>query len=335
MRPFLFLALGVALLAQPPQQTRPQASQQARPIELDQPIKVDVDVVSILASVRDKKGALIANLEKNDFTVLEDGKPQEIKYFTRESDLPLTIGLLVDVSGSQRNLIDIERNAASQFFSQVLRKKDEAFLIQFGEETELLQDYTNSTRLLSNGLNQLRVSSGVSGLHPGPVPTAGGPRGTVLYDAVYLAANDKLRTEVGRKVIVVITDGVDQGSRLTLNQAVEAAQKADAVIYSIDYSDPSAYGGYGMVFGGGGGEGYLRKISDETGGHVFKVDRKHSLDDIFKQLQDEMRSQYAIGYTPQNDTKDGSYRKLDIKLGNKDLKAQARKGYYAVKPESR
>ncbi|HEY2018346.1 MAG TPA: VWA domain-containing protein, partial [Bryobacteraceae bacterium] len=144
-----------------------------------------------------------------------------------------------------------------------------------------------------------------------------------------------LRTEVWRKVIVVITDGVDQGSRLTLNQAVESAQKADAVIYSIDYSDARAYGGYGMVFGGGGGEGYLRKMSDETGGHVYKVDRKHTLDDIFKELQDEMRSQYAIGYTPANDTKDGSYRKLDIKLANKDMKAQARKGYYAVKPESR
>lgn len=327
MRPLLIFAAGAALLAQAPQQTKPA--------EQDQPIKVDVDVVSILASVRDKKGTLIPNLEKSDFTILEDGKSQEIKYFTRETDLPLTIGLLVDVSGSQRNLIDIERNAASQFFSQVLRKKDEAFLIQFGEESELLQDYTNSVRLLTNGLSQLRVSSGVSGLHPGPVPTAGGPRGTVLYDAVYLAANDKLRTEVGRKVIVVITDGVDVGSRLTLNQAVEAAQKANAVIYSIDYSDPSQYGGYGMVFGGGGGEGYLRKMSDETGGHVFKVDRKHTLDDIFKQLQEEMRSQYAIGYTPLNDTKDGSYRKLDIKMSNKDLKAQARKGYYAVKPESR
>jgi VWFA-related protein len=315
MRLPFFLALGAALLAQ------------------DVPsIKVDVDVVSILASVRDKRGALIANLEKNDFTVLEDGKRQEIKYFTRETDLPLTIGLLVDVSGSQRNLIDIERNAASQFFAQVLRKKDEAFIISFGEESELLQDYTNSSRLLNEGLKRLEVRSGVGGIHPGPVPTAGQPRGTVLYDSVYLAANEKLRTEVGRKVIVVITDGVDQGSRLTLNQAVEAAQKADAVIYSIDYYDPTAYGGYGIVFGGGGGEGTLRKISDETGGHVFRVDRRHTLDQVFKELQDEMRSQYAIGYTPSNDSKDGSYRKLDIKLSNKDLKAQARKGYYAVKP---
>ncbi len=336
MRPFLLFALSAALLAQPSKQSKnPPAQQPPAAVDQDQPIKVDVDVVSILASVRDKKGALVSNLEKSDFTILEDGKPQEIKYFTRESDLPLTIGLLVDVSGSQRNLIDIERNAASQFLAQVLRKKDEAFLIQFGEEAELLQDYTNSTRLLNEGLNQLRVSSGAGGLHPGPVPTAGGPRGTVLYDAIYLAANEKLRTEVGRKVVVVITDGVDQGSRLNINQAIEAAQKADAVIYSIDYSDPSAYGGYGMVFGGGGGEGYLRKMSDETGGHVFKVDRKHTLDDVFKQLQEEMRTQYAIGYTPMNDTKDGSYRKLDIKTGNKDFKVQARKGYYAIKPESR
>jgi VWFA-related protein len=295
-------------------------------------IKVDVDVVSVLTTVRDKKGGLIANLQKDDFTVLEDGKPQTIKYFTKETDLPLTIGMLVDVSGSQRNLIDIERSAASQFFSQVLRKKDEAFLVSFGEETELLQDYTGSPRLLKEGLNGLRVSSGVGGIHPGPVPTIGQQRGTVLYDAVYLAATDKLRSEVGRKVIVVITDGVDQGSRLTRSQAIEAAQKADAVIYSIDYSDPGAYGMFG---GGGGGEGELRKMSDETGGHVYKVDRRHTLDDVFKELQDEMRSQYAIGYTPTNEVKDGSYRHVDVKVANKDQKAQARKGYYAIKPEAR
>jgi len=315
MRILVALATGAVLLAQ------------------DLPsIKVDVDVVSVLVSVRDKKGGLIANLEKPDFTVLEDGKPQDIKYFTKETDLPLTIGMLVDVSGSQRNLIDIERSAASQFFSQVLRKKDEAFLISFGEETELLQDYTGSPRLLKEGLNQLQVSSGVGGIHPGPVPTIGQPRGTVLYDAIYLAATEKLRSEVGRKVIVVITDGVDQGSRLTRNDAIMAAQKADAVIYSIDYSDPRAYGPFG---GGGGGEGELRKMSDETGGHVYKVDRKHTLEDVFRELQDEMRSQYSIGYTPSNDVKDGSYRHVEVRLANKELKAQARKGYYAIKPESR
>jgi VWFA-related protein len=294
-----------------------------------QDIKVDVSVVNILCAVRDKRGGLVANLEQKDFTILEDGKPQEIKYFTRETDLPLTLGLLVDVSGSQRNLIDIERNAASQFFTSVIRKKDLAFLISFGEEAELLQDSTSSTQLLTKGLNDLRVSSGVQGIHPGPVPTASQPRGTVLYDAVYLAANEKLKGEVGRKAIVIITDGVDQGSKLNIASAIQAAQKADTVIYSIDYSDPGAYGFGGLMIGGGGGEGALRRMSDETGGRVYKVDRKHTLNDVFKKLQEEMRSQYAIGYTPSNDSKDGRFRKIDIKLSNKDLKAQARKGYYS------
>ena len=188
-----------------------------------QDIKVDVNVVNILVSVRDKRGALIPNLEQKDFTVLEDGKAQQIKYFTRETDLPLTIGLLVDVSGSQRNLIEIERTAASQFFSQVLRPKDLAFLIMFGEEAELIQDCTSSSRQLIRALGELRVSSGVQGLHPGPVPTAGGPRGTVLYDAVSLAATDVLKSQVGRKAIVLITDGVDQGSRFTERRAIEDA----------------------------------------------------------------------------------------------------------------
>jgi len=335
MRPLYVLLITTALVAQTPSRNTSPANPPAKGAEAEeQPvsIKVDVDVVNILASVRDKRGGLVPNLEQRDFTVLEDGKAQTIKYFTRETDLPLTIGLLIDVSASQRNLIEIERNAATQFFSKVLRKKDEAFLISFGEESELLQDYTGSVRLLQEGLNQLRVSSGVGGLQPGPVPTAGGPRGTVLYDAVYLAATEKLRGEVGRKVMVLITDGVDEGSRLTRNQAVEAAQKSDAVIYSIFYQDLSAYGPF---FGGGGGEAELHRMSDETGGHVYKVDRRHPLDEVFQELQDEMRSQYSIGYTPANDVKDGSYRRVELRLANKDLKPQARKGYYAIKPESR
>ena len=330
MRPFiaLTLALAAALPAQTPQKGPPE---EEAPVS----IKVDVDVVSILASVRDKRGGLVANLEKNDFAVLEDGKPQTIKYFTRETDLPLTIGLLIDVSRSQENLIDIERSAASAFFSQVLRPKDEAFLISFGEESELLQDYTNNARLLTSAMRDLRVSSGVGGFGPGPVPTVGQPRGTVLYDAVYVASEDKLKSEVGRKVIVVITDGVDEGSKLTENDAIMAAQKADTVIYSIEYSDPRFYGGgFGISLGSSGG-GVLRKMSDETGGHAYRVDRTNSLDKIFNALQEEMRSQYLIGYTPLNEAKDGSYRKLEIKMTNKDYKAQARKGYYAIKPEGR
>jgi VWFA-related protein len=296
----------------------------------DDVIKVDVNLVNVLCTVRGKNNALIGNLEKSDFHLLEDAKEQEIKYFTRETDLPLTIGLLVDVSGSQERLIDTEHRAASAFFRAVLRPKDLAFLISFGKDSELLQDSTNSPKLLEDGLKQLRLNVPVGGLHPGPVPTQQNQAGTVLWDAVYLAANERLRTETGRKVIVVITDGVDTGSRKTREQAIREAQLADTVIYSIDYSDPGAYGGGGFVFGAGGGEGDLKKMSEETGGHMLKVDRKNSLDDIFKEIQDEMRTQYAIGYTPTNPKKDGTYRKLEFKMSNKDYKVQARKGYYAV-----
>lgn len=296
-------------------------------------IKVDVDVVNVLFNVRDKRGGLVGNLEKNDFTIWEDNKQQDVKYFNRETDLPLTIGLLIDISVSQGNLIDIEKDAASQFFGQVLRKQDLAFLISFGADAELLQDYTNSPKLLRAGLEGLHVNSDVGGLHPGPVPTIYQPKGTVLYDAVYLAASDQLKGQVGRKVLVLITDGEDQGSRYKIQQAIEAAQKADAIIYSFYYVDRAFYMGHGMVFGAGG-ESELRRMSEETGGRVFRIDRKNTLQDAFRQLQDEMRSQYAIAYVPANSAKDGSFRRLDIKTANKDWKVQARRGYYAIKPEN-
>ena len=184
------------------------------PAEEPATIKVDVDVVNLLCSVRDKKGGLVSTLGKDDFQVFEEGKEQSIRYFSRETELPLTLGLLVDVSLSQERLIGEEKQAAYQFFQQVLRKKDVAFLISFGSDAELLQDLTGSASLLEKGLDRLRVVGGVGGLHPGPVPTAGQPRGTVLYDAVYLAATDRLQSEVGRKAMVLITDGIDQGSRV-------------------------------------------------------------------------------------------------------------------------
>jgi VWFA-related protein len=296
-------------------------------------IKVDVDLVNILASVRNKSGALIGNLEKSDFKIYEDGKEQVIKNFARDTDLPLTIGLLIDTSQSQERLIDVERRAADQFFSKVLRPKDEAFLIQFGAEAELLQDSTNSPRLLREALNHLRLSVPIGGLQPGPVPTMQNQAGTILYDAVYLASNDRLKTEVGRKAIVVITDGVDTGSKISRDKSIEAAQKADAIIYSIYYVDRAAYGGGFGSFGGGGGEGELRRMSNETGGQVFPVSNKLTLDDIFREIQDEMRSQYVIAYTPPNPKKDGSYHKVELRVGKKDYRVQARKGYYAIEPE--
>ena len=266
----------------------------------DAPIKVDVDVVSMLAAVRDKHGAFVNSLSKDDFQIFEDGKVQTIKYFNKETDLPLTIGMLVDVSASQGNLIDIERNAASQFFAQVIKKKDQAFLISFGADSELLQDLTNSARLLQRGLDGLKLNAGFSGIHPSSVPGADPPHGTVLFDAIYLAASDRLVHEVGRKVMVLITDGGDQGSKLTWQKAVEAAQKTDSVIYSIYYVDPGFYNRGGFSLGGGGDKAVLKRMSDETGGHVYEVDRKHTLNNVFDELQQEMRSQYAIGYTPTN-----------------------------------
>jgi VWFA-related protein len=319
MRASFILVLGASLgLAQNPPAAAPGS---------DAPIKVNVNLVNVLCTVRNKAGGLVGNLEKNEFTLYEDGKQQDIKYFTRETDLPLTIGLLVDTSESQERLIEIERNAAHQFFTHVLRPKDEAFLIQFGAEADLLQDYTSSPQLLLEGLRQLRLSVPVGGLHPGPVPTMQNRAGTILYDAVFLAADEKLKSEVGRKAIVVITDGVDTGSKISRDKSIEASLKADSIIYSIFYQDIAAYGPFG---GGGGGRGELQRMSSDTGGKVFDVDRRHTLDDAFREIQDDMRSQYAIGYTPTNARKDGTFRKIDLKVSNKDYKVQTRKGYYAI-----
>ena len=296
--------------------------QQSKPTDVDETptLKLDVELVNILFSVRDKRGGLVPNLTKENFTLTEDGKPQEIKFFTRETELPLTLGLLVDVSRSQENLIATERHAASQFFSSVLRPKDMAFLISFGADAELLQDYTNSVRLLSEGLEKLRVNAQPVGFHPGPVPTMTNARGTILYDAIYLATTEQLRNQVGRKALIIISDGMDYGSRTKLDEAVAAAHRADAIVYSIYFSDPRFYPG---------SDSALKRISNDTGGRVFHVGRKNTLQNIFKEIQEEMRSQYALGYTSTNPNRDGGFRKIEIRPTDKDLKVQARKGYFA------
>lgn len=282
-------------------------------------LRVDVNVVNILFSVRNKQGGLVGNLEKDAFQVFEEGKRQAIKYFEKQTDLPLTIGLLVDVSRSQENLIAIERDAASQFFSSVLKQKDMAFLIQFGSEAELLQDLTGSPRLLKDGLNQLRVIAQVGGFHPGPVSNK--MKGTVLQDAVYLAATDRLKGEVGRKAIVIISDGADMGSHYSIEEAIAAAHRSDAVIYGIYYVD-----NYNYI----GDQGALKRMARETGGRSFRVSGKTTLQQIFRDIQEEMRTQYAMGYTPTDPGKDGSFRKIEIKTADKNLKVQARRGYFAM-----
>ena len=336
-----FLAGALLCCAAPAQQSVEPAPGQDQAASPNSTIRVDVDLVNVLFTVRAKKGGqLIPNLEKNDFSVYEDGKQQTIQRFSRETDLPLTLGLLIDISASQERLVDIERDAASAFFSSVIRKKDEAFLISFGKSTDLLQDYTDSPRLLSEGLKDLRGDGqtpmmGGGPVNTGPVPTSGSPKGTLLYDAIYLAANEKLKSEVGRKALVLITDGDDQGSTYDIKTAIEAAQRSDAIIYSIYYVDRGFYMGGGMIFGGGGGgEHELRRMSSETGGHVFTVDNKHPLSQVFKELQDELRNQYSIGYQSTNPNRDGSFRRLEIKVDQKNDRVQARNGYYATKNDA-
>ena len=243
-------------------------------------IKINVDLVNILFAVRAKKGGqLIPNLEKSDFKVYEDGKEQKIQHFSRETDLPLTLGLLIDISASQESLVDIEREAAASFFSSVVRKKDEAFVISFGKRHESaagLHQFSATAECGIAGFAARRTNADDRGgpipnVNTGPVPTSGTPKGTLLFDATYLAANEKLKSEVGRKAIILITDGEDQGSYYKIHDAIEAAQKADTIIYSIYYVDHGFYMQAGMM--GGGGKHDLRKMSEETGGHVFTVSR--------------------------------------------------------------
>lgn len=316
------LIAALAAAAQWPKEPAPQPPEQAPTI------KVEVDVVNILCTVRNRNGGLVKDLTKDDFEIYEDGKLQPIRYFSREVDLPLSIGLLVDVSRSQERLLEAEKRAAAQFFSQVLRKQDLAFLISFGSDAQLEQDFTNSQRLLRAALEGLRIRSDPGGLYPGPVPTVNRPRGTVLFDAVYLAAHEKLRGEVGRKALVLITDGVDMGSRVRLEDALEAAQKADAVIYSVQYFDPAAYSGMWIR----ADDRDLKKLSEQTGGRLFRLGRKQTLESVFDEIQQEMRSQYSLGYTPSNPLRDGSFRRIEVRTRQKDLKVQARKGYYAEPP---
>lgn len=299
----------------------------------DDTIRVSVDLVNLYFNVKTKKGQLVPNLDKSNFHVFEDGKEQTIQRFNRESDLPLTLGLLIDISASQERLVDIERQAASQFFSSVVRPKDEAFVISFGKDTELLQDFTNSPKRLTASLNDLRGDGGLPVMGGGPIPNTGpigntNPKGTLLYDAVYLASTEKLKLEVGRKALILITDGEDQGSNYDRRAAIEAAQKSDAIIYSIYYVDQGFYRMTGYY--GGGNKGELNKMSEETGGHTFEVSGKHPLNEIFQQIQDELRNQYSIAYSPANTKRDGSFRKIEIKTNNGDYRVQARNGYYAT-----
>jgi len=294
--------------------------------EPDNPLetfKVDVNVVNLLFNVKDKHGSLIPNLSKDDFQIAEDSKPQTIKYFKSETNLPLTLGILIDTSLSQDAVLPMEKQVGGEFLEDVLRDKDMAFVISFDVNVDLQQDFTSSKKLLRAGMEGTHINSsmgGGPGIGGGPFPTTR-PRGTLLYDAVFLAANEKLSREVGRKAMILLTDGEDQGSQLTLRDALTAAQKADSIIYTLLISDSR------VAFGNG--EHDMKKLCEETGGRVIRVGNKiEKLRDAFNQISAELRSQYSLGYTPTNNKRDGSFREIDIK-SKEGYKIQARKGYYA------
>jgi VWFA-related protein len=307
-----------------------------KPEEEQQPaetLKVNVNVVGLFFNVKDKHGALIPNLTKDDFQVFEDGKPQTIKYFAAESNLPLTLGILIDSSGSQRNVLDMEKQVGGAFLRQILTDKDEAYVIDFNVDAELVQDYTRDVHRLQAALNKVRINTGYVNPVPGagnPVPTAGSQAGTVLYDAVYLSAHDMLAKEVGRKAMILLTDGEDEGSRLKIIDAIEAAQKADSIVYVLLCADRGFYGSFQVGYSG---EGEMRKLTEATGGRVINVGNKFDkLREAFDQIAAELRSQYNLGYTPTNTKLDGGYRKLEIKT-KESYKIQTRAGYYATPRE--
>lgn len=291
-------------------------------------LKVQVNVVQLFFNVKDKKGALIPSLTKADFDLFEDGKPQTIKYFTAESNLPLTLGILIDTSGSQERVLPMEKEVGSAFLNDILRDKDEAFVISFDVNVDLLQDFTNDKRRLKDALNKTKINAGhgggIPGMGGGPIPTSN-PRGTLLYDAVYLSAHDQLAHEVGRKAMILLTDGEDQGSQLRIREAIEAAQKSDSICYVLMIADRGFYGGMGYS-----GDSEMKKLANETGGRVIDVgNRMEKLREAFDQIARELRSQYNVGYTPTNTAQDGSFRKIELR-SKQGYKIQTRSGYYAA-----
>ncbi len=332
-------------------------------------ISVQSNIVTVFAIVHDKKGQVVPDLSKDDFAIDEDGRAETISYFARQNDLPLAVGLLVDTSLSQRKVLDDERTASGTFVNHTLReeKKDQAFLIHFDREVELLQDFTTSRSKMESALNELKTpdqedesSSGGGGSGGGGGRGGGGGGGgggyhhhgggTLLYDAVYLAANDMMKPQQGRKAVIVLSDGVDRGSKETLLSAIEAAQRANTVVYSILFKGSEPYdshgggygGGHGGMHGGGGGHRFpqeeqrpdgkkiLEQISRETGGRMFEVSKKQTVDQIYDSIAQELRDQYILGYVPDKSPNGSGYRKIHVVVTKeKDLAVQARDGYYA------
>ena len=302
----LTLAIAGAAVAQ---RGAPQTPQAPSPAAEDRTLSVNVNLVDVLFTVADKKGKFITNLKKENFKVLEDDKPQTITNFSSETDLPLTIALLVDTSGSIRDKLRFEQEAAIEFFYSTLhRGKDKALIISFDSGVDLLQDFTDDPEVLANAVRKIRSGGGTS-----------------LYDAVYLAVNQKLAGQTGRLVLILISDGDDNSSRLSMTETLEEAQKKNVALYAISTNTSAFFGSREQERG----DKTLKRFSEETGGKPFFPFKVQDLAVSFQDISEELRSQYRLAYTPTNNRADGTFRKIRIDASDKRYNVKARSGYYA------
>jgi Ca-activated chloride channel homolog len=320
---FIALALATApgIAGQQPQAGAGQAQPPAQ--ESDDQVEIGGELVNVPFSIADKKNKLIVDVKKEEVQIFEDGKPQDIFSFERLTETPITIALLVDVSGSLVEGLPFERDAATRFFEKVLRPdRDLASVLTFSKEVTLEQQLTNNVPALSKSIGRARVSPQVY-IPGGPPPINPQAGGTSLYDAVYLAASDVLRREAGRRVIILLTDGHDTTSSYKMEHAIERSWRSEVIIYAIGVGSP-AYGGVNR--------GVLDKLCKETGGRAFEPRGYHDLDRAFEEIQSDLRTQYLLSYTPTNGASDGTFRKIEVKLSGearKDARVRARRGYYA------
>ncbi len=285
-------------------------------------IRSGVRLVSLYATVRDSHKAIVANLEQKDFRIFEDNVEQKVAFFSRENSLPLTMGILMDTSGSEAAMIGAIQQAASQFVGRVMQKnKDEAMVLTFDIDVNMLSDWSSDLSEINRAIHRARINTGGASamVTPGPLPS-NMMKGTVFYDAVYLACHDKMSSEAGRKALVIMTDAEDEGSDMKLKDAIEAAQRADTVVQMLVVYDPK----YGADFSG------AKKIADETGGRAIDIRNEKELLKAFDEISEELRSEYQLGYYPTNTKYDGTYRQIKVETTKSDLKVLTRKGYYAA-----
>jgi VWFA-related protein len=286
-------------------------------------IKSQVSLVNLFATVRDKNKRVVGDLKKEDFRITENNQEQKIAFYSKEVALPITLALLLDTSGSEQFMLSAIQEAGSSFLRRILRKGDEALVMSFDSDVDLLSDFTDDHAQLDRAVRRSRInipSGGSIGGNPGPI----GSRqitGTALYDAIYLACGEKLNSEAGRKAIVIVTDAQDEGSKVRIEEAIEAAQRTDTVIHIILVADPHY----------GANTGAAKKLAEETGGRVLSASSDKKLMEAFDEISAELRSQYTLGYYPTNSERDGKFRKIKVETVNHDLKVLARKGYYAPK----